>query len=358
MIEDEKRKPMNAYVLKAINQLEYTETSIPTINDTQVLVEVKAAGICGSDIPRIYETGTYQFPTIPGHEFSGVVKAVGNHEKLSGWIGKRVGVFPLIPCQECSACKKNQYEMCRDYNYLGSRCDGGFAEYVAVPEWNLIELLDEVSFEEAAMLEPAAVALHALSRVQISKSKTVAVFGLGMIGLLIVQWLAALGIERVYATGHHQKYGELMKEVGKYTYAYCDAHNLNVKKWLMDETGETGVDLVIDCAGFSQTLTEALNVVNPGGQILVVGNPHADMLLPKESYWKLLRNQIIITGSWNSTFNHRKDDDWHKVLEACKEGKIELKKMISHRLPFSDLEKGLDIMYKKTEYRTKIMIVR
>ncbi|SEW09299.1 galactitol-1-phosphate 5-dehydrogenase [[Clostridium] fimetarium] len=349
---------MKAYVLNAINQLDFTETPIPTINASQVLVEVKAAGICGSDIPRIYETGTYRYPTIPGHEFSGVVKAVGNHDKSSDWIGKRVGVFPLIPCQKCCACKKKLYEMCRNYNYLGSRCDGGFAEYVAVPEWNLIQLPDEVSFEDAAMLEPAAVALHSLRRVQLSQNMTVAVLGLGMIGLLIVQWIAALGIENVYATGHHKEHGELMKSVGKHTYAYYDAHNQNVEKWLLEETGGTGVDLVIDCAGFSQTLTEALNVVSPGGQILVVGNPHSDMILPKESYWKLLRNQITITGSWNSTFNHQKDDDWHKVLEACKEGKIDLNKIISHRLPFSDLEKGLDIMYNKTEYRNKIIIVR
>ena len=157
---------MKAYVLEGINQLKYKEIKMPELHEGEVLVEVKAAGICGSDIPRIFETGTYHFPTIPGHEFSGQVVSAYDGEQ-NPWIGKRVGIFPLIPCMECFTCKKVEYEMCRNYNYLGSRCDGGFAEYVAVPEWNLIELPDKVSYEEAAMLEPAAVALHAVRRLDL-----------------------------------------------------------------------------------------------------------------------------------------------------------------------------------------------
>ena len=92
------------------------------------MIEVQAAGICGSDIPRIFTTGTYHFPTIPGHEFSGKVVEVFDESGVS-WLGKRVGIFPLIPCKECAPCQKEAYEMCTNYNYLGSRCDGGFAEY-------------------------------------------------------------------------------------------------------------------------------------------------------------------------------------------------------------------------------------
>lgn len=349
---------MKAYVLNNINKLDYIETKIPEINTSQVLVEVKSVGICGSDIPRIYKTGTYQFPTIPGHEFSGIVKEVGDRNKFSTWIGKRVGVFPLIPCQKCFVCKENKYEMCRNYSYLGSRCDGGFAQYVAVPEWNLIHLPDEVSFEEAAMLEPAAVALHSLHRVKLSKNMKVAVFGLGTIGILIVQWLAAFGVQCVYSTGHYEEHGQLMKRLADQSYTFCDPKNKNVVNWLMEETKGMGVDLVVDCANTSQTMTDALNIAKPGGHILVVGNPHSDIVLPKESYWKILRNQITITGSWNSTFNHQKDDDWHEVLEACVSGIINLRDMITHKLPFEDLKKGLEIMRNKSEYRNKIMIYR
>ena len=191
---------MKAYVLNGINRLEYVDVTLPDLDEGEVLVEVKAVGICGSDIPRIYETGTYHFPTIPGHEFAGIVHSVSDNS-LSKWIGKRVGVFPLIPCKQCVSCRNKQYEMCINYDYLGSRRDGGFAEYTAVPVWNLIELPDSVSFEQAAMLEPASVGIHALRQVNVSNVKRAAVFGTGTIGVLIAQWLRILGVERTCLVG-------------------------------------------------------------------------------------------------------------------------------------------------------------
>ncbi len=167
---------MKAWVLHGVDDIRLEDIERPQPGPGEVLLEVRAAGICGSDIPRIYKTGTYSFPTIPGHEFSGVVADVGAETDTS-WKGSRAGVFPLIPCRMCAPCLKKQYEMCRNYSYLGSRRDGGFAEYVAVPAENLIRLPDNVSFEAAAMLEPMAVAVHAMRRVLPSASDTVAVCG-------------------------------------------------------------------------------------------------------------------------------------------------------------------------------------
>ena len=155
---------MKAWVLEDIGKIQYKEVSKPLPGEHEVLVEVKAAGICGSDIPRIYQTGAHRMPLIPGHEFAGRVVQTGENTDAK-WQNKRVGIFPLIPCHNCVACQKGQYELCRNYSYLGSRRDGGFAEYVAVPECNLIELPENVSYEEAAMLEPMSVACHAPRRV-------------------------------------------------------------------------------------------------------------------------------------------------------------------------------------------------
>ena len=155
---------MKAWVLHRINDIRLETVEMPAPQSGEVLVAVKAVGICGSDIPRIYRTGAHRHPLIPGHEFSGVVEVLGK-DADSAWLGKRVGVFPLIPCRACGPCMRGQYEMCRNYDYLGSRRDGGFAEYAAVPADNLIELPDNISFEEAAMLEPMAVAVHAMRRV-------------------------------------------------------------------------------------------------------------------------------------------------------------------------------------------------
>ncbi len=119
---------MKSWTLHASGDIRCDETAI---KENEVLVRVKAAGICGSDIPRIYNGGAYFYPLIPGHEFSGQVEKCGSAAE-NKWSGKRVGIFPLIPCGECGPCKKKQYEMCRKYSYLGSRRHGGFAEYVAV----------------------------------------------------------------------------------------------------------------------------------------------------------------------------------------------------------------------------------
>lgn len=377
---------MKAYVLEGIGQLKYKEVSMPVLNEGEVLVEVKAAGICGSDIPRIFETGTYHFPTIPGHEFSGVVVEDNSENSSQGmrdeakpgeseakepgteplgikesvrWKGKRVGIFPLIPCKKCPACQKNQYEMCTHYNYLGSRCDGGFARYVAVPEWNLIELPDCVSYEEAALLEPASVALHSVRRLDFKEPvESVTLLGLGTIGVIITEWLKIYGVQKVFATGHSEDHGKLMQKVADANYKYCNAKETNVPEWVADVTSDKGTDVVFDCVGTSQSLTDAIACVRPGGQIVIVANPKDGVELPKDIYWKILRKQIRVTGTWNSSFTHDIADDWHTVLEKTAAGELKLQELISHKFPFERLTDGLDVMREKKEYRNKVMIVR
>ena len=349
---------MKAYVLEGINQLEYKEIDKPSLSKGYVLVEVRASGVCNSDIARVFATGTYHFPTIPGHEFSG--KVVEAYDETGAvWVGKRVGVFPLIPCKECACCKNKQYEMCGNYNYLGSRCDGGFAEYVAVPVWNLIELPENVSYEEAAMLEPASVALHAVRRLNLEAVSSVAIFGLGTIGIVIAQWLHILGVKTVIATGHNVKHGAVMKQVAMSSYIYVDASDiLSVPEQMMKLTDGCGVDAVLDCVANSDSLEDALSCVKAGGQIVVVGNPKGDISIEKNSYWKILRKQIRMTGTWNSSFTHSNDDDWHRVLQASADGKLHLKELITHELSFDELHKGLAIMKDRTEYRNKVMICK
>lgn len=360
---------MKAYVLKGIGELEYTETAMPVLKEGWALVQVGAVGICGSDIPRIFKTGTYHFPTIPGHEFSGRVVDTYNKEDRA-WIGKRVGVFPLIPCGKCFVCREGHYEMCREYDYLGSRRDGGFAEFVAVPVWNLIALPDEISMEEAAMLEPASVALHAVRRLEVKPGDAVALYGLGTIGLIMTQWLHIYGIEKVFAVGHNLGHGSMMKETSSKDYEYIDIKRIkdgemrqekssldqDAVSWIMKKTNGEGAAIAIDCVGTAETLINCLNSVRPGGQILIVGNPQGDMLLEKASYWKILRNQIRLTGTWNSFFSHSLEDDWHKVIEACSSCKLQLSNLITHRLGFEELRLGLDIARSHQVYHNKIMI--
>lgn len=345
---------MKAWVLHDINDLRYETVDDPTISAREVLVSVKAAGICGSDIPRIYQTGAYTHPLIPGHEFAGVVTGIGaDVDKV--WMGARVGVFPLIPCKECTPCKKKQYEMCRNYSYLGSRRDGGFAEYVAVPAGNLIKLPDNVSYEEAAMLEPMAVAVHAMRRISPDTADIVTVCGLGTIGLLLVMFLKESGVENILAIGNKEFQKQTALNLGIREENYCDSRTCDMAKWIAGRTDGSGTDVFYECVGKNETVAQAVGCTAAAGRICLVGNPYSDMCLEKSVYWKILRNQLLVTGTWNSSFTNSRDDDWHYVLERLESKRIEPSNLISHHMTLEELENGLHIMRDKTEDYIKII---
>lgn len=347
---------MKAWVLHNINDFRAETVEEPSLGRREVLVAVKAAGICGSDIPRIYRTGTYSYPLIPGHEFAGEVVKTGTDANPE-WQGKRVGVFPLIPCGECIPCQKKRYEMCRHYSYIGSRRDGAFAEYVAVPVQNLIELPDSTSYEEAAMLEPMAVAVHAIRRFSSPVQGTTAVCGLGTIGLLLVMFLREQGNRRILTIGNKDFQREMAGRMGIEEDCYCDAGQEDVEKWLMEKTDGTGADVFFECVGKNETFQQAISLTAPGGKIILVGNPYSDMSLEKAVYWKILRNQLSVTGTWNSSFTDSGEDDWHYVLERLRGKKVAPAMFISHKFRFHELERGLHIMRDKMEDYGKIMIV-
>ncbi len=335
------------------------QASVP--EDECAIVRVHAAGICGSDIPRIYKTGAYHHPLIPGHEFSGEVVSVGN-DKLSNLVGKRVGIFPLIPCRECSACKKKLYEMCKNYNYLGSRSDGGFAEYVKVPASNLIELPENVSYEQAAMLEPISVSMHSVRQCGLSLAPgedetglKIVISGMGTIGLFTLMLLKGMGYKNIYCIGNKERQKEYAEILGISDSDFCNVKNDDPVGFVNKVTDGDGADVYFECVGKNESIALGLNVLAGGGRLQLVGNPASDMSFPKDEYWKILRKQLKLTGTWNSSFTGDADDDWHLVMDALREEKISPEKLISHKLAFEDLTKGFEIMRDKTEDYVKVM---
>ena len=345
---------MKAWVLHNINDLRLETIDDPVLKDDEVLVAVKAAGICGSDIPRVFYTGTYSYPLVPGHEFSGVVAAVGK-EVSPEWEGQRVGIFPLIPCDSCGPCRNKQYEMCRKYSYLGSRRDGGFAEYVAVPVWNLIKLPDNVDYAEAAMMEPMSVAVHAMRKIAPSESERIAICGLGTIGLFLLMFLIESGRKNILAIGNKEFQKRAAMRLGLPEECYCDSRSQNVDEWLMEKTNDAGADIFFECVGKNETIKQAVRLTGAAGRIMLVGNPASDMALEKEVYWKILRNQLTMMGTWNSSYTHDSEDDWHYVLERLERHRIKPAELITHRFPLEELNRGLDIMRDKKEDYGKVM---
>lgn len=351
---------MKAWVLHSAGNIQYEEVQEPQLGEAEVLVSVKSFGICGSDIPRIYQDGAHKMPLVPGHEFSGRVVKAGRG--VSGaWIQKRVGIYPLIPCKSCIACKKGRYEMCRQYSYLGSRQDGGFAEYAAVPADNLIELPDNVTYEQAAMLEPLAVAVHAMNRVSILRTDVVAVCGMGTIGQLVVMLLLERGIENILVIGNKEYQRRKLLALGLPEDRFCDSRQEDVEEWVDSHTDGAGADIFFECVGKNETVSLAVRSTAPGGQICMVGNPHTDMTLDKQVYWKILRNQLRVAGTWNSSFfcddsgTGCPESDWSYALRLLRQGRIAPERLISHRFGLPYLEEGLHVMRDKTEDYLKVM---
>lgn len=331
---------MKAHVLEAIGQLQYKKVERPACPKGWAIVKVRAAGICSSDIARVFTKGTYHFPTIPGHEFAGEVEAVGDDNDRQ-WVGRRVGVFPLIPCRECAQCHDKHYEMCEHYDYVGSRRDGGFAEYVAVPVWNLVPLADSITFTEAAMLEPLSVALHAMKRGGMSAGMTVGIIGTGMIGIGAGQWARMLGAAEVTVIGRSDDKRAMVERCGL--------------RYLASAAEAPAFDFVLEAVGTPQAVAQAVGMTRPGGTVLLMGNPSGDITLPQDIYWRILRKQLTLRGTWNSAYDGALPSDWTEAVEALASKKVCVDNLVTHTFPQDRLMDGLTLMRDHREPYCKVM---
>ena len=237
--------------------------------------------------------------------------------------------------------------MCENYDYLGSRRDGGFAEYVAVPEWNLIKLPDAVSDEAAAMLEPLAVAVHGVRAMDIRSGEKCMVCGLGTIGMFYAMVLMAYGAD-VYVVGKREGQRKRVLEVGIPADHYFHCFN--------DEAPRE-MDVFFECVGTEESVAYGLDALAAGGRMLLVGNPHGDMNLARNDYWKILRKQLRVQGTWNSSYTGEAADDWHEALRLIGSGEVQSEKLITHRYPLEELDRGLAVMRDKSVDSCKVMVV-
>ncbi len=335
---------MKAYNLHGIGDLRYEDVEISEIPKGWALVRVKASGICSSDIPRIFTKGTYHFPTIPGHEFSGIVEQVGD-KKDEVWIGENVGIFPLIPCQKCEQCLQKSYEMCSNYDYLGSRRDGGFAEFVLVPVWNLLKLPKEMTFVQAAMLEPLAVGLHAVNKVEINSKDKVAVIGTGMIGFAVAQWANVKGAKEIYVIGRSQDKKEIAAKLDNINYTTLEEFQK-----------ENYFDKIFEAVGSTDSLLRTLKLAKPGASIVLMGNPAGDMHLPQDMYWKILRKQLTLVGTWNSSYESGNRNEWTEASECVASGLLNVLPLVSHCFEQDKLMDALEVMKDHKEVYCKVMV--
>ncbi|MFT3952372.1 MAG: galactitol-1-phosphate 5-dehydrogenase [Oscillospiraceae bacterium] len=340
---------MKALVLHAVGDLTLDTVDVPKLEAGTVLVQIKASGICSSDIDRVFLNGTYHFPTIPGHEFSGQIVAVGDGVD-DALLGRRTCVFPLLPCKTCRACRMEEYAQCSGYSYFGSRCDGAFAEYLVVPVWNLVPFDDSIPYETAALCEPAAVSLHAINIAKAKKDDTVAVIGTGTIGFLIAL-LIKKHVAKVIMLGRSGDKLTLAQSLGLEAVDTGEADYMDKIKAI---TGGDGADICFEAVGSNAAIASAITATGALGKVILVGNPHTDLALEKNVYWSVLRKQLTLSGSWNSNYN-RRINDWATAMEVFKSGDMGLEKLITHTYPLEEYKTAFDDIKDNAEFTLKVM---
>lgn len=346
---------MNALVLHAVGDARFERIPRPQPTSGEVLVRIAFCGVCGSDIPRTFVKGTYRFPTVCGHEFSGVIESLG--PAVEGYKpGERVVVFPLLWCGNCPACERGDFVQCSDYDYFGSRRDGGFAEYLTAPTRNLVRVPQGVSLEAASMTEPAAVALHAVKRAGGSLvGESVVVFGAGPIGLMTAQWARMMGARQVILFDLVAEKLALAKKLG---FALAmDPRDGDPLERVRQLTDGQGAEVCIEAAGVPVTLTSAIDAARVGGRVVILGNPSADVTLAASLISQAMRKELDILGTWNSSFSALgNNDDWRAVLTAVAAGAIDLDALVTHKVSIENSFDAMRMMRDRREFFSKVLI--
>ncbi len=324
---------MRAVVMKAVKDLEFVENyPDPKPKDDEVLIKIMAVGICGSDIPRALVSGPHTLPLILGHEFCGQIVELG--KGVTGYsVGDKVTAAPLIPCNECTYCRKGIYSLCEGYKYYGSRNDGAFAQYLAVKAANLLKLNDDVPYAWGATTDPAANAIHAFLRGKGTADDKVAVFGLGAIGLYAVQYAKALGCKTIIAVDIFDEKLDVAKQCGA-THMINSKNEDPVAK-IKDITGG-GVDLAIEMSGAPVCQLNAILSAAKCGRVVYLGISHAGLQLTEKAVDQIQRYEIAVTGSWNSFSNPFPGKEWTEAVRLMNEKKFNPDLLISHRLPLEE----------------------
>lgn len=341
---------MKAVKLYEPGNLKVEEVEIPTIKEDEVLLKVKAVGICGSDIPRALVKGAYSEGLTLGHEFSGEIVECGTGAK--DWkIGDRVTVAPLVPCRECESCKEGRFSLCASYNYYGSRTDGAMAHYIKVNHQNLLKLPDNISYEAGAMVDPAANAVHGLWRGNLAAGDTAVVIGLGAIGLFAVQFAKEMGADKVIAIDIFDEKLEIAKELG------ADVIINSMQEKPEEVLSDLQIDVVLETSGSPIAQNQAVLIAGKVARVVYLGISNRELTLSANAVNRLMRNEVHLNGSWNSFSNPFPGKEWTYSIQLMAEGRINTHSIVSHRYKLSETPNVFEKIKNKEIVFNKILIL-
>ncbi|RBM16171.1 galactitol-1-phosphate 5-dehydrogenase [Streptomyces sp. PT12] len=343
---------MRAAVLHAPGDIRVEQVPVPTPGPDEALVRVAACGVCGSDLNRMLRPGgAYHLPLICGHEFAGHVIALGSELAAAGTVseGDLVAVPPLIPCRRCASCARGHFSLCEDYDYFGSRRAGAYAEYATVPAGNLMVLPADLDPRAAAMLDPAAIALHAIWRTKLRTGHRVAVVGAGPIGLFAIQWARLAGAAEVLSIDVSERKAAMAVEAGA-------THTATSPERARELAGD-GYDVIVESAGVPATADQAVALAARHGHAVFIGIPHDPVVLPKPSFSNFLRREVSLHGAWNSFSAPFPGDEWRVAARAMCDGRLHWKFMITHELGLDALPGLMHQLGERSVFSSKVLFL-
>lgn len=337
--------------MTAPGKIEFREVEKPGLKPDELLIAVKRIGVCGSDVHVYHGLHPYTgYPVVQGHEVAGVVAEIGPH--VQGFApGDAVTFMPQITCDRCYPCRHGQYHICDSLKVMGFQADGAAQEYFAVSADKVLMIPAGMSLEEGAMIEPTAVALHALGRAELGlagglSAKKVVVLGAGLIGNLVAQSAKALGAEKVLITDLSNFRLQIARTCGIDSAINPKSEDLD--EAIRRELGEDRADLIMECVGGESTITNAVACARKGSTIVVVGvfgkKPVVDLGLVQDRELNLLGTLMY----------QRKD--YEKAIQLISSGTIRLKELITDTFPFIDYLKAYQHIESAKDRAIKVMI--
>jgi L-iditol 2-dehydrogenase len=341
---------MKALVLQAYNRFVLEEVPRPAIGPDDVLVAVKACGICGSDVHGMDgSTGRRRPPIVMGHEAAGVIAEAG--AGVTGWApGDRVTFDSTVYCGACGYCREGRVNLCDRRRVLGVSCeeyrrDGAFAEYVAVPQRILYRLPDAVSFEQAAMIEALSIAVHAAGRAPVAPGGTAVVVGAGMIGLLVIQALRAAGCGAIVAVDVDPARLEMAGRMG--ADAGVKADDPGAVEAVQRRTGGRGADLAFEVVGIEPAVRTAVGVLRKGGHLVLVGNLAAKVELPLQG---VVTRELTLHGSCASA------GEYPACLDLIASRRVDVGPLISAVAPLAEGPAWFERLHRREPGLLKVIL--
>lgn len=333
---------MNALRLYDQHDLRFEQAEKPILKkDTEVIIKIKAVGICGSDLSRYRKLGPYVQGMVWGHEFAGEVIEKGSAVKHVQ-VGQKAAGCPTIVCHQCEYCLKGEFAKCENLSVIGAYQPGAYAEYIKLSGENVVPVPDEVGYEDAAMIEPSSVVAHGFYKTNISPGDEVAIMGCGNIGLIAIQWARIFGAKKIYAIDIDEEKLKMAKKCGA-DYV-MNAKNGPAHEQLQEYT--KGVDVAVESAGSPITSAQVLALPKKGGEVVYMGIPYADVSIDRYYFERIVRNELNIKGSWSCVSAPFPGREWPATVHYLQSGDLSLSSIITHKL---SLKQGPEIFEQITK---------